>query len=118
MTVSRLLPIQIHGAIEMALAPIVMVAPLALGLDSVALVAAVLLGALLIGSALQTSGRAPRMSAHRQIDVLVVVLATSVALGSALSGAAIAAGLFAALAAVEALLIAATRYSEGRSRKI
>jgi hypothetical protein len=103
-----------HGAAEMALAPLLMFAAFALAFEPVALIAAVALGALLIGSAFHASAKAPRPSVHRQLDLIVIVFAAGAGLGCALSGAPVAAALFASVAGFEGFLTASTSYSAGR----
>ena len=102
------------------MAPIVMVAPFALGLDTgAAYVVALIIGVLLMGTGLATttllSGRgAPqglRVSAHVDVDLGIALAAALSALAFALVGELVAGGLFAVIAAAQALLAVTTRYS-------
>ena len=77
MTLARLIPLPIHAALEVALAPVVIAAPFALGLGPAAYVVALVIGVLLMGTGLATttalSGRAApqglRVSAHVDVDL-------------------------------------------------
>jgi hypothetical protein len=119
MTLARLVPLPIHAALEVALAPVVIAAPFALGLDAAAYVVALIIGVLLMGTGLATttliSGRgAPqglRVSAHVDLDLGIALAAAVSALGFAVVGEMAAGGFFAVVAAVQGLLAVTTRYS-------
>jgi hypothetical protein len=119
MTLARLVPLPIHAALEVALAPIVIAAPFALGLDGIAYVVAVVIGVLLMGTGLATishlSGHgAPqglRVSAHLDVDLGVALAAALAALGFAVVGEFAASGLFLAVSVAQGLLTVTTRYS-------
>lgn len=111
MTLARLVPLQLHAAIEALLAPALIVGPFLLGLSSAAVVCGVVIGALLMGSALQASAKTPRVSIHVGTDMLIGALIAGVAIGFAVVGQPLAAILFGAIAAVEMLLFSTTRYS-------
>ena len=119
MTLARLVPLPIHAALEVALAPIVIAAPFALGLDAGAYVVALIIGVLLMGTGLATttllSGRTrPRgCGSRRTFDVaLGIALAAAVsALAFAIMGEMLAAGFFATIAIAQGLLAVTTRYS-------
>jgi hypothetical protein len=66
MAVSRAIPLSAHAAIEMAAAPALIAAPLLLGFGEAATVVAFVIGALLLGFAVQAAGpgRAIPLSAH------------------------------------------------------
>ena len=71
MTALRLVPLQIHSAVEMVAGLLLMVAPFALGLSTAAMVSGVVIGALLVGIALQAidgEGRTFSVSAHWAAD--------------------------------------------------
>lgn len=115
MTVLRLLPLQIHSALEMVAGLLLMSAPFALGLSSVAMVSGVAIGALIVGLALQATDVGPgaplAISAHWAADMgLVVGLAgAALVVGTVDSAAAL---VFGAFAMVELLLTLTTRYSQ------
>lgn len=119
MTLARLVPLPIHAALEVALAPVVIAAPFALGLDGAAYVVALIIGVLLMGAGLATitllSGRgAPqglRVSAHVDLDLGIALAAAVSALAFAIAGDLAAGGLFAVVAALQGLLAVTTRYS-------
>ena len=119
MTLARLVPLPIHAALEVALAPIVIAAPFALGLDAGAYVVALIIGVLLMGTGLATitllSGRdAPQgLRVSAQFDVaLGIALASAVsALAFAVMGEMLAGALFATIAIAQGLLAVTTRYS-------
>src|SRR5436309_1144515 len=54
MTLLRLVPIHVHAVLETLLAPVLIVAPFALGFEPASMIAAVFLGVLLMGTALAT----------------------------------------------------------------
>jgi hypothetical protein len=114
MTIARLLPLHVHGALEMLVALVIMAAPFPLGFEPAAMVASVLLGALVLSVALGThigdEGALP-ISTHAAFDV-----AFAIALGAGAIVFAIAedvpAALFMAVSAVTLILISSlTRYS-------
>ena len=119
MTLARLVPLPIHAALEVALAPIVIAAPFALGLDAGAYVVALIIGVLLMGTGLATitllSGRdAPQgLRVSAQFDVaLGIALASAVsAVAFAVMGEMLAGALFATVAIAQGLLAVTTRYS-------
>jgi hypothetical protein len=119
MTLARLIPLPIHAAFEVALASIVIAVPFALGFDASALVVAVAIGVLLMGTGLagaaQISARsgpgALRVSAHADVDLGLALASALAALVFAIGGEVGAAGLFVAIAAAQGLLAVTTRYS-------
>src|SRR4051794_16297793 len=119
MTLARLIPLPIHAALEVALAPIVIAAPFALGLDPAAYVVALIIGVLLMGTGLATttalSGRsAPqglRVSAHVDVDLGIALASAVSALAFAIVGEFVAGGFFAMVAIALGLLAVTTRYS-------
>ena len=119
MTLARLVPLPIHAALEVALAPVVIAAPFALGLDAAAYVVALIIGVLLMGTGLATTtligGRgAPqglRVSAHVDVDLGIALAAAVSALAFAIVGEMAAGGFFAVVAVAQGLLAVTTRYS-------
>ena len=119
MTLARLVPLPIHAALEVALAPIVIAAPFALGLDSRAYVVGMIIGVLMMGTGLATttllSGRdAPqglRVSAHLDVDLGIALASAFSALAFAIVGEFGAAAFFVTIAIAQCLLTVTTRYS-------
>ena len=119
MTLARLVPLPIHAALEVALAPIVIAAPFALGLDAGAYVVALIIGVLLMGTGLATitllSGRdAPqglRVSAQFDVALGIALAAAVSALAFAVMGEMLAGAVFATFAIAQGLLAVTTRYS-------
>jgi hypothetical protein len=89
MTLFRAVPINVHAALEVAAAPLLIVAPFALGFDYLAGGLSIALGILLIGLATSVYGDTSRgnlpLSAHAGLDYT-------------LAGATIAAGVLAGIA--------------------
>ena len=119
MTLARLVPLPIHAALEVALAPMVIAAPFALGLDAGAYVVALIIGVLLMGTGLATitllSGRdAPqglRVSAQFDVALGIALAAAVSALAFAVMGEMLAGAVFATFAIAQGLLAVTTRYS-------
>jgi hypothetical protein len=117
MTLLRLIPLHVHAVLETILAPVLIVAPFALGLSAPALVASVVLGVLVMGAALETGAALSgqdgglRVSAHASLDLGLAMAAVvcSVAFGITQDPAA---GLFfGAVAITQGLLATTTRYT-------
>ncbi len=119
MTLSRLIPLPVHGAVELAIGAALMVAPLAFGFGNAGMITAVLIGAGLVGLALSVGESGARgalpLSAHHAYDLGMVLglLACAVALGVA--GDPRASAVFAVVALAQALLTTNTRYSAVRA---
>jgi hypothetical protein len=119
MTLARLVPLPIHAALEVALAPVVIAAPFALGLDASAYIVAMIIGVLLMGTGLATTsllgGRAApqglRVSAHVDVDLGIALASAVSALAFAVMGEMAAGGFFAVIAMAQGLLAVTTRYS-------
>ena len=114
MTALRLVPLPLHSALEMLLGLLLMVAPFVLGTSTVGMVAGVVVGALIVGLALQALDTGPRgalpVSAHYAADFGLAFGMGASALVLATTDAT-AAILFAAAAVVEMTLTLVTRYS-------
>jgi hypothetical protein len=114
MTALRLVPLSLHSALEMLLGLLLMVAPFVLGTSAVGMVAGVVVGALVVGLALQALDTGPRgalpVSAHHAADfgLALGMGGAAVVLASADATAAL---LFAAAAVAEMTLALVTRYS-------
>ena len=112
MTAVRLLPLPMHSALEMLLGLALLGVPFALGLPTAALVASVVIGALIVGNALQTVDVRPgvSISAHHAADYgLVIGLAGAAAVLSSIDTR--AALVFGAAAALQLALNLTTRYT-------
>jgi hypothetical protein len=118
MTISRLIPLHIHGALEVTLAAVLMVAPVVLGFDTAAMLVAALLGALLFGIAVLTHAgeqSALPISTHAAFDagLALAMAAGAVALG--LVDDTLAAAFLATAALAVVLLSSLTRYTPSRA---
>jgi hypothetical protein len=111
MTIARLFPLQLQAAAKALAAPAIIVLPFVLGFPGAGLVGAIVVGALTMGSALGVLGRAPRVTAHMGLDLLIGTISAGFAAGLALIGEFSAAAFFAGAAFVLALLTLTTSYS-------
>jgi hypothetical protein len=114
MRTSRAIPLSAHAAIEMVAAPALMAAPFVLGFGEPAGVVAFVIGAVLLGLALQTSGpgRAVPISAHAGFDYLLAALAVIAGFVIGGSTGEWAQGIFlVGIGIAQAALTAATRFS-------
>ena len=113
MNLSRAIPTPIHGAIEVLLAPAIMAAPFVFGLGPVAAAVGIVLGAVLLGSALSLVGerRSVSLSAHAGFDWALawVALLTGVVLG--ITGDVPGMIFLVGVGAAQAALTANTRFS-------
>jgi len=77
MTIFRHIPLSVHAGLETLLAPLLMVAPFLLGFGQAATVVSVLVGALLLGLALQIPGpqRSISLAAHAGFDYALATFA-------------------------------------------
>src|SRR5688500_16875278 len=114
MTIARILPFDIHGAFEAALAPALMAAPFVFGFELPAAVACVTLGALILAVALVTHAGEQSLlpiSTHAAFDVGFTIAMALSSVVFALAGD-LAAGVFLAGSALVLTLISSfTRYS-------
>jgi hypothetical protein len=104
-----------HGALELAAGLAVGIVPVAIGVPPAGIIAAVFLGATMIGLALGASApsgsaRVP-IRAHASYDKLLAGLLLATAIGAGIAGNPGAFAFFAAAAAGYTLLIVATRYT-------
>ena len=113
MSISRAIPTPIHGAIEVFLAPAIMALPFILELGPVAVAVGLVLGAVMLGSALSLVGerRTVSLSAHAGFDYALayVALFTGVAIG--IAGDIPAMIFMVGVGAAQAALTANTRFS-------
>jgi hypothetical protein len=77
MTLTRAIPISVHGALEVFAAPAIMAAPFLLDFGQAATIVAVTFGVLLLGLALQVEGprRTIPLSAHAGFDYVLAIFA-------------------------------------------
>jgi hypothetical protein len=117
MTLLRLIPIHVHAVLETILAPVLIVAPFAFGFSAPALVASVVLGVLLMGTALSTGAALAgqdggmRVSAHASLDLGFAAAAAVCTFAFGFSGDPVAGLFFGAVAIIQSFLATATRYS-------
>lgn len=116
MTALRLVPLPIHGALEMLGGLVLMIAPFFLGFGAAASVVGVVVGALAVGLALQSidTGRAGDrvvLTGHHAADYGLALGLLGAAAVVGIAGDGIAATFFGAMAIAQLLLNATTRYS-------
>jgi hypothetical protein len=114
MTIARLLPLHVHGALEIVVALVIMAAPFVLGFEPAAMIASVLLGALVVSVALAThvgDEGALSISTHAAFDIAFAIAMSVGAVVFAIVQD-VPAAAFMALGAVSLTLISSlTRYS-------
>jgi hypothetical protein len=118
MTISRLIPLHIHGAFEVAIGPVLIAAPFVLGFGPAGMVVSVALGASLLAVAFAThAGEEPTfpITAHAAFDALLVVVMAVGAVALGLTDEMAAAALLGGGALCMALLASVTRYSPSRA---
>ena len=110
---TRTLSVPTHGAVEVIVAPAIMVAPFLLGLGNVATVFAVVIGAVMLGSALSLVGerRSVPLSAHAGFDYAIAYVYLAGAIAAAIAGDAAGTLFLVGVGAAQALLAATTRFS-------
>jgi hypothetical protein len=114
MTLTRGIPLSIHGAIEMISAPAIMVAPFVLDFGQAATAITVAIGALLLTVALQVEGprRALPLSAHAGFDYALALVALLAGLVIAITTGALAESVFlVGIGVAQVALTASTRFS-------
>jgi hypothetical protein len=112
MTVFRLVPLHLHGALELLVGLGLMGAPFVLGLSSAAIVAGMAAGSIVAGLALRAAvGDDVDISAHYAFDVALVFGLLLGAFVLSLSGDGAGALVFAAAGLVALALNMTTRYS-------
>jgi hypothetical protein len=116
MTLLRLIPIHVHAVLETILAPVLIVAPFAFGFSPGALVASLLLGALVMGTALSTSvalagqGGGLRVSAHASFDLGLALATLACSIGFGFFEDPATGLFFGAVAILQGVLATTTRY--------
>jgi len=116
MSVTRVIPIHVHSAVEVVAAPMLLAAPFVFGFSIAAGAVSIALGALLTGLAVSIYGEGDRaalpLQAHAGFDY--VIAAITIALGIAVGFAAgdFAAGIFmVGFGSAHLALTASTRFS-------
>jgi len=110
-TAFRLLSISAHGALEMLLGLVALVAPFGLGFGLAGAVVSILFGVVLVGLALSTTDSGLRLSAHYTLDYGLAVGAAAAAVLVGLAGDRPALLFLIGLAVAQLALNASTRYS-------
>lgn len=116
MTLLRLIPIHVHAVLETILAPVLMVAPFAFAFSPGALIASVVLGVLVMGTALSTSAALAglqgglRVSAHASLDLGFALAALACSIGFGFFQDPATGLFFGAVAILQAVLATTTRY--------
>lgn len=117
MKLFRHIPLSVHAGLETLAAPLLMVAPFLLGFGQAATVVSVLIGALLLGLALQIPGpqRSISLSSHASFDYALATFATvaGIAVG-AVTGAWEPTVFLVGIGAAMVALTASTRFSAPR----
>lgn len=106
-----------HSAIEVLVAPVLMVAPFLLGFGTAAIVVSVFLGVMLLGLALQIEepSRSVPISAHAGFDYVIAFTAVVAGLAIGLATDEWYASIFlVGFGAAQALLAASTRFTLAR----
>jgi len=114
MTVSRAIPLSAHAATEMVAAPAIIAAPLLLGFGPAASVIGFLIGAFLLGLAVQAAGpgRTIPLSAHAGFDYALATVAGFSGLAIGIATGEWAQGIFlVGIGVALASLTASTRFS-------
>ena len=113
MSLSRAIPLTVHGAIEIVAAPALIVAPFLLGFGQTAGAVSIALGALLMGLALatHTDRRTLPLSAHAGFDYAIGFLALVTGLAAGIGGDLLATAFLAGFGAAHLALTASTRFS-------
>jgi hypothetical protein len=117
MTLTRGIPLSVHGAIEVIAAPAIMAAPFILGFDRVATAVAVAIGVLLMALALQVEGprRTVPLSAHAGFDYVLALAAMATGLAIAIATGAWLESIFlVGIGVAQVVLTASTRFSAAR----
>src|SRR3954453_8015673 len=90
MTLFRAIPIHVHAALEVAAAPLLMVAPFAFGFEPFAGALSFALGVLLLGLATSVYGETPRgrlpLSAHAGLDYTLAAVTMAVGVVAGIGG--------------------------------
>jgi hypothetical protein len=115
MTLFRAIPIHVHAALEVAGAPLLIVAPFALGFGYLAGAMSIVLGVVLIGLAASVYGDAQRgnlpLSAHAGLDYTLAALTIAAGVVAGTAGDYIATVFLVGFGSAHLALTASTRFS-------
>jgi hypothetical protein len=115
MTLFRAIPIHVHAALEVAAAPLLMVAPFALGFGYLAGALSFALGILLIGLATSVYGDAERgnlpLSAHAGLDYTFAAATIVIGVAAGIAGDYVATVFLVGFGSAHLALTASTRFS-------
>jgi hypothetical protein len=115
MTLFRAIPIHVHAALEVAAAPLLMVAPFALGFGYLAGALSIALGILLIGLATSVYGDADRgnlpLSAHAGLDYTLAAATIVAGVLVGIAGDYVATVFLVGFGSAHMALTASTRFS-------
>ena len=115
MTAFRAIPIHVHAALEVAAAPLLIVAPFALGFGYVAGALSIALGILLIGLGTSVYGEAERgnlpLSAHAGFDYTLAATTIAVGVVAGIAGDYVATVFLVGFGSAHLALTASTRFS-------
>jgi hypothetical protein len=115
MTTFRLISLPAHGAAEMLLGLVVMVAPFLFGLGTAAMLISVIIGALIVGVAFSTLDEGSgSITAHHANDVGLSFGLAVASLATGIAGDGRGALVLGLAAALHATLLFTTRYSRAR----
>jgi hypothetical protein len=115
-TVSRAIPLSVHGALEVLAAPLLLVAPFALGFSIAAGIVSIALGVVLLGLALSLYGEGERgslpLGAHIGLDYVLAMTTIVAGIGVGLAtGDETATVFMAGFGTAHMALTASTRFS-------
>ena len=116
-SVFRYVPLSIHGGIETLAAPLIMAGPLLLGLDTAAIVAGFVLGAILLGLSLSlfSERRVVPLRVHAEFDYVLAVAAVVLGIAIGIATGDVAAMVFlVGVGVAQTALTASTRFSVPR----
>jgi hypothetical protein len=115
MTLFRAIPIGVHAALEVVAAPLLIVAPFALGFGHLAGALSIALGILLIGLAVTVYGDSARgnlpLTAHAGLDYTIAALTMTAGLVAGIAGDHIATVFLVGFGSAHMALTASTRFS-------
>jgi hypothetical protein len=115
MSLLRTIPIHVHAALEMVAAPLLMVAPFALGFSHLAGALSIVLGILLIGLATSVYGEGERgnlpLTAHAGFDYTLAMLTVAAGVVAGITGDLTATVFLVGFGSAHMALTASTRFS-------
>ena len=116
MSVARTIPLPIHAGLEAFAAPAIMAAPFALGLSALTAGVAVVVGAVLLGSALALMGsdRTVSLTAHAGSDYALAYVTVAGAIVAGIAGDLTGTVFLAGVGVAMLTLTATTRFSFAR----